>query len=175
MLNQPYFKKPLIYGSLAGIANFLLLLVMQFGFSINPLGGKKEVGILFLIVAMVMAVSTFRKTNGGGLEFGKAFGICFLTTIICSFVSIVLLYIFLNYISKGSLPEYILKTANELTVNKIQIIKNGISETDYSDALTNIKKTSVNSILIDDLIKRFFLSIVPSLMISLYFRRKFIN
>jgi Na+/H+-dicarboxylate symporter len=175
MLNQPYFKYPLFYGILAGIATFLLLLVMQFGFHINPLGGKKEVGIIFVIIAMVLSVSQYRKANNGGLEFGKAFGICFFTTIISGFISLLLLWIFLNIISPNSLSEYINFTVNELIENKIQIIKNGISETDYADALNNMKKTSVKSILEDDFIKKIFLAIVPSFMISLYFKRKFID
>jgi hypothetical protein len=175
MFSSPYFKYPVIYGTLAGIATFVLLIFLQVGLNINPLGGKKEVGVIFLIVAMVAVVSAYRKANGGGIEFGKAFSLCFFTTIITSIVSMLLLYLFLNYISPSSLPEYIAATADQLTVNKDQIIKNGISETDYSDALSNIRKTTVKSILEDDLIKKIFLSIVPSLMISLYFRRKFID
>jgi Protein of unknown function (DUF4199) len=175
MLNKPYVAFPVIYGILAGIATFLLLLIMQFGFDINPLGGKKEVGVIFVIFAMIFVVAGFRKSNGGVIEFKQAFGLCFITTLIASVVSMIFLYVYLQTISPTILPEYISKTAQELTLNKTQIIKNGIAETDFNDALTNIKKTSVKSILQDDFIKKLFLSIVPSFMIALYFKRKFIN
>jgi Protein of unknown function (DUF4199) len=175
MLDKPAYKYPLFYGFIASICCFLFLVILHKVFNINPLGGKKEVSIIFLIVGMALAVSAVRKANGGGLDFGSAFRICIFTTIISCFFSLLFLFIFLNYISPNVLPDYINTTTIELAKNKIQIIANGISETDFNDAYSNIKGTSVKTILIDDFIKKIFLSIVPSLMISLYFRRRFIN
>jgi Protein of unknown function (DUF4199) len=175
MLNNQQIKNPLLYGFLAGICCFLFLILLQYGLNINPLGGKKEVAVVFLIIAMILATLGVRKANGGAINFKNAYGVCFFTTIITIIVSAFTLYIFLEYISPNTLPEYVQKTSDELLANKVQIIKNGISEQAYDEALKNIKITDKKSILIDDGIKKIFLSIIPSLMISLYFRRRFIN
>jgi Protein of unknown function (DUF4199) len=175
MLNRPYIKYPIIYGFLAGVFCFCFLLFLQIGLNINPLGGKKEVGIVFVIIAMILATSAMRKANGGAIEFRAGYGICFSTTIIASIASLGFLYIFLEIISTNTLPQYIQNTTAELVKNKVQIIKNGISEDSFLEALKNIKITTLKSILIDDFIKKIFLSIIPSLMVSLYFRRRFIN
>lgn len=175
MLNKKEIKYPIIYGFLASICCFLLLIILQNGFSINPLGGKKETGFVFVIFAMIWAVKEVRHADGGGITFKKGYGICFLTTIIASLFSVVFLYIFLEYISSDTLPNYISSTTAELIKNKDQILKNGIPASAFNDALSNIKITNLKSILIDDFMKKIFLSIIPSLMISLYFRRRFIS
>ena len=174
MLKKPHILYPIIYGALAGFGCFMFLIILYNVLNINPLGGKKETAILFVIIAMIAAVAQTRKANGGAIEFGKGYTVCFSTSIISAIVSVIGLYIFLTILSKNSLPEYIQYTSNELVKNKAQIIKNGISETDYTEALKNIKITSVKSILLDDFIKKIFLGIIPSLMISLYYRRRFL-
>ena len=175
MLNKPEIKYSIIYGFLAGICCFLFLLFLQNILIINPLGGKKETGIVFLIITMILAVRAVRQKNGGAIDFRVGYGICFLTTLIASITSVVLLFVFLEYISINCLADYVEATTQELLKNKVQIIKNGIAETAYNDALVNIKITNIKSILMDDFIKKIFLSIIPSLMISLYFRRRFIS
>ncbi len=175
MLNKKEIKYPIIYGFAASICCFILLVALQNGFNINPLGGKKETGFVFVILAMILAVQQVRKADSGGITFKKGYGICFLTTLIASFLSVVFLYIFLEFISTQTLSNYVNVTTAELLKNKEQIIKNGISATTFNDALSNIKITNLKSILMDDFMKKIFLSIIPSLMISLYFRRRFIS
>lgn len=175
MLNKPYIKYPTLYGVLAGISCFLFILLLQKGLAINPLGGKKEVGIIFLILAMILAVQKVRSANRGAINFKNAYGICFFTTLVTIIISVITLYVFLQFISVDTLPNYIKNTTDELVLNKSQIIKNGITEEAYNEALKNIKITNIKSILMDDMIKKIFLSIIPSLMVSLYFRRKFID
>ncbi|MES2797703.1 MAG: DUF4199 domain-containing protein [Bacteroidota bacterium] len=175
MLNKPEIRYSFIYGLLGGFCCFLFLIFLQNMLNINPLGGKKETGIVFLIIAMILAVRTVRQKNGGAIDFKVGYGICFLTTIIASLTSVALLFVFLEYISINCLAEYVETTTKDLLKNRDQIIKNGIAEMAYNDALANIKITNVKSILMDDFIKKIFLSIIPSLMISLYFRRRFIS
>lgn len=174
MLNKPLIKFPIIYGSLAAVFIFFYIIILDKVLLINPLGGKKETGIIVLIGAMILAVIQVRAANGGGLELGKGYMVCFATTIWASLLSLVFLYLFLNFIAPNCLPEYIKATSDELLKNKGQIIKNGISEQDYNEAYKNIQTTNIKSILIDDFIKKIFLSIIPSFMISLYFRRRFL-
>jgi hypothetical protein len=175
MLNKPEIKYPLIYGILASIFCFIFLVVLYKIFNINPLGGKKETSIIFLIIGMVLAVRSVRIANGGGIEFGTGFRVCVFTTIITCILSLGFLLIFLQYIAPNSLTEYINVTSIELAKNKTQILANGISEIDYNEAFNNIKITNNKAILIDDFIKKIFLSIVPTIMISLYFRRRFLD
>ncbi len=175
MLNKSIIKFPIIYGTLAGLACFLFLIFLYNVLKINPLGGKKEVAFVFIILGMILSVWATRKADGGAIEFGKAFGVTFFTTLVAGIISILLLSIFLENLAPTCLDEYIVATKTELIKNHDQIIKNGIAETDYIDALNNIKLTSIKSILIDDFIRKLFLAIIPSLMISLYFRRKFID
>lgn len=171
---KPYIKFPLLFGFLASICVFISLIILNKALNINPLGGKKEIGIVFAIIAMILAVSACRKANEGAISLRDGYGISFSTTIIFSIFSLFFLYIFLQILAPDVLPEYILGTQSELIKNKTQIIKNGISEQAYEDALNGIKKTTLKSILIDDFIKKIFLAIIPSFMISLYFKRRFI-
>lgn len=175
MLLKPYIKFPLLFGFLASVCVFISLIILNKTLNINPLGGKKEIGIIFLIIAMILAVSATRKANEGAISLRSGYGVSFSTTIIFSIFSLLFLYIFLQILAPNVLPQYILTTQTELIKNKSQIIVNGISEQAYEDALSGINKTTLKSILIDDFIKKIFLAIIPSFMISLYFKRRFIN
>ena len=174
MLLKPNIKYPLIFGFLASICVFISLIILNKALNINPLGGKKEIGIVFVIIAMILAVRACRKANEGAISLRNGYGVSFFTTLIFCAFSLVFLYLFLEILAPNVLPEYISSTQNELMKNKTQIIKNGISEQAYEDALNGIKKTTLQSILIDDFIKKIFLAIIPSFMISLYFKRRFI-
>jgi hypothetical protein len=176
MLNKPSIKFPLLYGSIIAITNFLFLMVFTKGLSVNPLGGKKEVlSLLLLPIGMIFAVKATRLANGGGLDFGKGFSACFSTTIIACALFFGLLYVFLIYVEPNLITEYINNTSLQMLIDKDQTIKNGISEEVFNDAFENIKKTDVRSIIWDDIIKKILIGIIPSLMISLYFRRRFID
>ncbi len=174
MLNKPSFKFPFLYGFMASICFLILLIFLYIVLNINPLGGKKEVGFVFVIFAMIFSVKAVREANGGAISIRNGYGISFFTNLVFCFFCIIFLYIFLENIAPNALKEYIDTTEAELIKNKTQIIKNGISEQAHSDALKGIKTTNVKSILIDDFLKKIFLSIIPSLMVALYFKRRFV-
>jgi hypothetical protein len=175
MLNKPEIKYPLIYGFSASIFCYFTLILLSNILKINPLGGKKEVAFLFIILAMILAVWQARKAFGGAIEFGKAFGICFFTNLIASILSSAFLYFFLIKQAPNILPEFIANTSKELLNNKAQILKNGISEEAYNQAIDSLKNTNLQSIIMDDFVKKSFLGIIPSILISFYFKRRFIN
>ena len=91
---------------------------MVYEFCLNLYG----VGIIFLILAMILAVQKVRSANGGAINFKNAYGICFFTTLVTIIISVITLFMFLQFISVDTLPNYIKNTADALVLNKSQII-----------------------------------------------------
>lgn len=164
----------LLYGTIAGLCCTTVCVLLDV-FKINPLGGKKEPAYVFILVAMVLAVRQVRFNNDGQLMQRNAYFSAFLVNIVASLVAMVGLWWLLEYYRPEILHEYIATTKQILIANKKQIIYNGIDEKTYLEQVMQISKTTIGALMQDDFYRKLLLSIIPCFMISLYFKRKFVN
>jgi hypothetical protein len=170
MLNKNYWKTVIYASSGASVVSVLFVVFLYKGLQVMPLGGKKEVVAVFLIIAMLLACLVNKRQKVIS-SFKENFGLCLWVSISTCLFTCIGLWLLFDYSFTNMITEYVMLTEKTLLANKNNILGSGITEAAYKEALINLKNTNMQSILTDHVIKQLFIGIVPSLMISLYFSK----
>lgn len=169
LLNKDFFKIALVWSFVAALLSIVFIYFLYENLQINPLGGKKEVVVVFLILAMIAANHFYKQKQK--VSFKVAFSMCFMVSVF----TIILTCVFFGFLLESKFPtmiaEYVASTKALMLQNKTQILNSGIDDEAFSLAIKNLNKTDTRAILTDHVIKQLFLGIVPSLLISLYYHK----
>ncbi|MEO1054650.1 MAG: DUF4199 domain-containing protein [Bacteroidota bacterium] len=90
------------YGGLLGAIMVIYGLILQFaGLATNQ--ALSYVNYLFIIVAMVLAHSEYKRLGDGLMPYGKALGIATLTAVIGAAISVIFSYIYIKFVDDSLL------------------------------------------------------------------------
>jgi Protein of unknown function (DUF4199) len=179
MFNKSFFKNILLYGLLAGLLTLAYCFVMRMLGEI-PLDGKKAPTLLLSMFAMILAVKAYRKFNPDEtLHFWEGLVVANLTNLVGACVSAIGLYFWLSGSGNTVLSEYIsasIKTLQIASVKDGYIKEMGVES--FKGLIEAFKILSPKNIAVDEIIGlkgKIPLGVLISIMISLYFRRGYIN
>ncbi|WP_026994600.1 DUF4199 domain-containing protein [Flectobacillus major] len=175
MFNKYFLRTTVLYGSVAGILCFVYCLALN-ALGIIPLSGKLFPSNIFILVAVFQAVKTYRKHNPDmTMHFWEGLSVSMLTAIIASVVIAVILYIFYSSdYGHNLIAQFVEQALKEYIGAKAQIVKE--TNLDYFNSLiAGIKAIDPSSIAWTEIKQRPLIAILPSIMISLYYRRQYIN
>jgi hypothetical protein len=179
MFNKSFIKNILLYGIIAGC------LTMTYCFFIRamggvPLDGKKAPTIILSMICMILSVKSYRKNNPDEtLHFWEGLVVANLTNLIGACISAIGLYFWLSSNGSDVLTTYInesIKTLNIATVKDGYIKEMG--EASFKSLIEGFKILSPKNIASDEITGlkgKLPLGILISIMISLYFRRGYVN
>ncbi len=175
MFNQSFAKNLFLFGSVAGVVCFLYCFVLDV-MGIIPLSGKLFPSNLFVLVAMILAVKNYRKHNPDAiLHFWEGLVVSVLTASIAAVLLALLMYVYFATAHGQSLIQVFIKQALvEYAGGKAQIVKE-TNEAYYNSLIAGIKAISPSSIAWSEIKQRPLIAILPSIMISLYFRRQYVK
>lgn len=93
------------YGAISGLAGIALFLVAVM-MSINPFQGAFNwIGIGISIALLVLAHKNFKDNGDGFMSYGQGFGIGFWYTIASSLLSLVVMYVYMNFIDTAAMEN----------------------------------------------------------------------
>ncbi len=179
MFNKSLPKNILLYGIIAGLLTLTYCFVLAY-FGQVPLDGKKAPTIIFSLICMVLSVKAYRKNNPDEtLHFWEGLVIANLTNLIGAFVSAIGLYFWLNGSGSYILSTYISESIHTLLIPSVKdgYIKEmgGLS---FMQLIQGFKDLSAQNIATDEITGlkgKLPLGILISIMISLYYRRGYLN
>ena len=179
MFNKSLFKNILLYGVLAGTLTMIYCLVYA-NLGGVPLDGKKAPTIILSLICMVLSVKAYRKNNPDQtLHFWEGLVVSNLTNLVGACVSAVGLYFWLS----GS-GNYVLSTYISESIQTLQIpsVKDGyikeMGGLSFMQLIQGFKDLSPKNIATDEITGlkgKLPLGILISIMISLYYRRGYLN
>lgn len=179
MFNKSLLKNVVLYGFLAGLLTMIYCYVLYANGAV-PLDGKKAPTILLSMVCMILSVKSYRKVNPDHtLHFWEGLVVANLTNLVGALVSAVALYFWLSGSGSSILSTYISESIQTL---QIATVKAGyvkeMGEASFKELIDAFKILSPKNIAVDEIVGlkgKFPLGVLISIMISLYFRRGYVN
>lgn len=179
MFNKSFLKTILTFGAISGALTLVYCYILHTIGQI-PLDGKKAPSIMLSVICMVLAVKTYRSHNTDAtLNFWEGFAVANLTNILGAIISAMGLYIWLSNAGESILNTYITQTINMLQTNAVKIgyVKElGIAS--FNEVIKAFRILSPKDIAVDEIIGlkgKFPLGLLVSVVISLFFRRQYLN
>ena len=179
MFNKSLIKNILLYGLIAGSLTLTYCVILA-NFGGVPLDGKKAPTIILSLICMVLSVKAYRKNNPDQtLHFWEGLVVANLTNLMGAVVSAIGLYFWLS--GSGS---YVLSTYISESIQTLQIpsVKDGyikeMGGLSFMQLIQGFRDLSPKNIAIDEITGlkgKLPLGILISIMISLYYRRGYLN
>ena len=179
MFNNTLIKNILLYGIIAGLLTLTYCFVLA-NLGGVPLDGRKAPTIIFSLICMVLSVKSYRKNNlDQTLHFWEGLVVANLTNLFGACVSAIGLYFWLS----GS-GNYVLSTYISESIKTLQIpsVKDGyikeMGGLSFVQLIQGFKLLSPQNIATDEITGlkgKLPLGILISIMISLYYRRGYLN
>jgi hypothetical protein len=179
VFNNSLPKNILLYGLISGLLTLIYCFVLANSGQV-PLDGKKAPTIILSLICMVLSVKAYRKNNPDEtLHFWEGLVVSNLTNLIGAFVSAIGLYFWLSGSGNYILSTYISESIHTLLIPSIKdgYIKEmgGLS---FMQLIQGFKDLSPQNIAMDEITGlkgKLPLGILISIMISLYYRRGYLN
>lgn len=92
------------YGAFSALAGIILFLISVM-INPNPMGGgwTNWLGSAISIVLLVLAHKNFKDSGDGFMSYGQGFGIGFWFTIVSSVLSILVMYVYMNFVDTAAM------------------------------------------------------------------------
>jgi len=179
MFNKSIFKNVLLYGVIAGLLTMTYCFVLYANGGV-PLDGKKAPTILLSMICMIFSVKSYRKNNPDNtLHFWEGLVVANLTNLVGAIVSAISLYFWLSGSGSSILSTYISESIQTL---QIATVKAGyvkeMGDSSFKELIEAFKILSPKNIAVDEIVGlkgKLPLGLLISIMISLYYRRGYIN
>ncbi|MFD1818323.1 Protein of unknown function [Pseudarcicella hirudinis] len=174
MFTVTFFRKTIVFGVLAGLACFGYCLVLN-SIGVIPLAGKKAPNAIINIIFMVLAVRAYRKTKQDEiLHFWEGLIVANFTNFVAACISSSCLYWYFGANNGDLIKLFVDQSIQELLSYKAQIVKQeGLNY--FIDLMNQIKLITPASIASDEVQQKMILGFLPSIMISIYFRRQYVK
>ena len=145
-----------------------------------PLDGRKAPTIILSLICMVLSVKAYRKNNPDQtLHFWEGLVVANLTNLVGAFVSAVCLYLWLSGSGSYILSTYIAESIKTLQIPSVKdgYIKEmgGQSFIQLINGFKNLLPENIAKDEITGLKGKLPLGVLVSIMISLYYRRGYLN
>jgi len=175
MFNKTFWKNALKFGVIAGFVCLVYCFVLDL-LGIIPISGKLFPSNIFILIASIFAVKAYRKNNPDEtLHFWEGLSVCFITALTASVLVGAGLYLFYST-EHGQmlLSQFVVEAVKEYSMAKQQIVKETNPEY-YNSLIAGIKAIDRTSIAFTEVKQRPLIAILPSIMISLYYRRQYVK
>jgi hypothetical protein len=175
MLKNKIIKNALIYGSIAAAVCVLVAMLQYYGLHKSPFGRYKAPAFGINIIFIIVAVWTYRATNGGVLSFTEGFSIGFMTNLFAALITAICFFIFVQFIDSqwGNNQSIMLWVKENIAgIEKIREAHiTNFGKEEYDNLLIQAKEIpSAGYVFLDELVKK-QLCIVAITIIALIFRR----
>ena len=179
MFNKSLLKNILLYGVIAGLLTLTYCFVLA-NFGGVPLDGKKAPTIILSLICMVLCVKSYRKNNPDQtLHFWEGLVVANLTNLVGACISAIGLYFWLSGSGNYVLSIYISESIQTLKIPSVKdgYIKEmgGLSFMQLIEGFRNLSPKNIATDEITGLKGKLPLGVLISIMISLYYRRGYLN
>lgn len=179
MFNKSLLKNILLYGVIAGFLTLTYCIVLA-GFGGVPLDGKKAPTIILSLICMVLSVKSYRKNNPDQtLHFWEGLVVSNLTNLVGACISAIGLYFWLSGSGNYVLSTYISESIQTLKIPAVKdgYIKEmgGLSFIQLIEGFRNLSPKNIATDEITGLKGKLPMGVLISIMISLYYRRGYLN
>lgn len=106
MIAKVFVRFALPAGILAGLACFAFFYMLKINDAM-PLGTRRNLGMVFVWIAMAAAAYRYWKASGRSVHFLEAFLLCLAVMLVASVVDGLLVSAYVKYAEPGLIPEYI--------------------------------------------------------------------
>jgi Protein of unknown function (DUF4199) len=179
VFNKSLLKNILLFGFISGLLTLSYCFVLR-GLGQVPLDGKKAPTIILSMICMIFSIKAYRKNNTDNtLHFWEGLVVANLTNLVGACVSAIGLYFWLSSNGSDILTTYInesIKTLNIEAVKDGYIKEMGL--TSFRDLISGFKVLSPKDIARDEITGlkgKLPMGLLISIMISLYYRRGYLN
>ena len=161
---------PLRYGLMGGAISIALFLIFYF-MDLNPLVNIKFIDLVILGIFIFFCLKEFRdRYNGGELHFWQGMTAGMMTYMLIALISAVFILIMTGAIDPQLVGDYISTRLDLIELNK-QTLIDTIDEKAYSETVAGVKNTTAMDLALDDFLKKVFIGLFLSSIISIVLRK----
>ncbi|MBK6977860.1 MAG: DUF4199 domain-containing protein [Cytophagaceae bacterium] len=155
------------FGVLSGLGCFLFFIAMYYT-QPNPLNFRRpDIGINIILIWA--AIWYYKRYNGGYLHFYEGFSIGFLTNLIASLISGILVYLFIEVVDNTPFITWIAEAKLFLTKER-DLMKTILDDANFKRQLVSLDNSKPYQIILDELMFK-QISIIPISLISMTMRK----
>lgn len=157
------------YGVLGAAFSIIMFFVFIMMGNI-PMVSARLFDFVLLPVFIFLAVKEFKDyQNAGELRFWQGMSVGFVVYFTLGIISGVFLYIYLSTFGSEIFADFVSNEIDKIIQNKDMIVDQ-MGETTYEDVLRSMQQSKVIHVAFDDLIKKSFVGLFISPVISLFMR-----
>lgn len=169
--NKPLLKIPLLFGLVTGLLAFGYFLAL-YALGFTPLGNIRTPDFGLYIITISYACWYYRKHYGQGwLHLWEGLTIGYVVNMTAAFIAGWLIYFFVVYIDPGVFTAYLNDMQQLLTDTKSELVEQ-IGEEEYQTLFNKVRDNEPETLITDEISKKFLMGIIPILLISLFFRKQ---
>jgi hypothetical protein len=162
MNNQALLKTSIKYGTILGLGNFIIFLIVYF-MGKNPLGNWSWIGVWIVILLIILGTKEHRdKDLGGFMTYGRGLGIGMLITILGGLLFCVIMVSFGQFID-ASIPQM---QIDEFYAG-MEKMKSLLSQEQYDKIMVTFEMTKDKFTMPQIALSNFEIKLVGGLIISL--------
>ncbi len=171
MIKNPLFRVPLRYG-LIGSAFSVVMFLFLYLIHKNPLITTKIFDVIVLLIFLVFAMKDYRsRQEGGKLFFWQGMTVGMVVFIVVAALSAIFIYFMLAHWDTDLLQSYINDRIAYMELNKTQMLEK-LDEPSFDLARDAVLQTSAFDLAIDDFLKKSFIGLFLTIILSLIFRKQ---
>lgn len=163
-------RVPVVFGVAAGGLCFAFFVALHL-LGIVPVETKRFLDFGFYIIMMAGCCWYYRKKIGNGyLHLWQGISIGYLIVIVGSLLTGFLVYVFYSF-NDGAFALYLDATRDLLLSQKTEYAKR-LGEVEFQRDVLSVATIKPSGLIFNELKNKFFLAIIPILVISLLFRKQ---
>lgn len=154
------------YGAIIALAIIVLTLIL-FLLNLDQNKGLQFLSYIILIAGLLLSQLNYRnKYSDGFIEYGKAFTVGFVTSIILAIIMGVWTFIFFKYINAGAMEEVMMQTEQSM-------LDRGMTDMEIEQGMAIARKfQTVGAMTTFAILGNIILGIVISLITSIFVKRE---
>ena len=163
-------RVPFVFGAAAGALCFAFFVALHL-LGVVPVETKRFLDFGFYIIMMAACNWYYRKKIGNGyLHLWQGISIGYLIVIVGSLLTGFLIYVFYS-LNPEAFSAYLDATRALLLSQKIEYAKR-LGEAEFQRDVASVATIKPSGLVFNELKNKFFLAIIPILVISLLFRKQ---
>jgi len=171
MYDQAVVRTGIKFGFFGALAGFALILILYFA-GVNPYGQLSWWTFLPVPVVVFWGLNTYKKNVNSELGFLKALVIGLLVAFFLAFTSAVLLFIFGKLTGNEPIQQHIADMKILFGETSAEALKaNVLTKETIAETYRQIEHTTLADLVLDDLIKKFFVGLLSSIIGAVFYRK----
>jgi hypothetical protein len=170
MIKNTYVRISAAFGLLSAV--FILLYFFAFyALGKNPLLYMSTFDLLFPVIGMALAMFYYRdKLMAGKMHFWEGLFIGLLTNFVATFLSALIIYVFISFLDTDLITKHIADLQNLLVQSKQQINEQ-FGKGAFEGTQQRIRATSASDVALDIFIKKFLICLFATGFVAAVLRK----